>query len=74
MFVIKLNDGEEVKGDCDELSINQTTGVVTVCRVDGFEEITTHYSPAAWRWVTHRKRDIAVQPSLAPPPRRDAQP
>ncbi|BBX97169.1 hypothetical protein [Mycobacterium lacus] len=65
MFVIKLADGEEVQGECDELSINQDTGVLTVCRVDGFEEITTHYSPVAWRSVTHRKRDIAVRPSLA---------
>ncbi|MCV7147081.1 hypothetical protein [Mycobacterium riyadhense] len=64
MFVIRLLDGEEIKGECDELTINQETGVLTVCRVDGFEEITTHYSPAAWRSVTHRKRDIAVRPSL----------
>ncbi|SON61641.1 hypothetical protein MSIMFI_03157 [Mycobacterium simulans] len=64
MFVIRLLDGEEIKGECDELTINQETGVLTVCRIDGFEEITTHYSPAAWRSVTHRKRDIAVRPSL----------
>jgi hypothetical protein len=64
MFVIKLADGEEVQGECNELSINQDTGVLTVCRVDGFEETTTHYSPSAWRSVTHRKRDIGVRPSL----------
>ena len=66
MFLIKLTDGEEVQGECDELTINQQTGVLTVCRVDGFEETTTHYSPAAWRSVTHRKRDVAVRPSLVP--------
>ncbi|MCV7076790.1 MULTISPECIES: hypothetical protein [Mycobacterium] len=64
MFVIRLVDGEEIKGDCDDLTINQETGVLTVCTVDGFEETTTHYSPSAWRSVTHRKRDIGVRPSL----------
>jgi hypothetical protein len=64
MFVIKLADGEEVTGESGELTINQETGVLTVCRVDGFEETTTHYSPSAWRTVTHRKRDIGVRPSL----------
>lgn len=42
MFVIRLADGEEVHGECDELTINPATGVLTVCRVDGFEETTTH--------------------------------
>ncbi len=56
--------GEEVQGESDELSINQDTGILTVCRVDGFEETTAYYSPAARRAVTHRKRDIAVGPSL----------
>ncbi|MDT5348598.1 MAG: hypothetical protein QOH91_1885 [Mycobacterium sp.] len=64
MFLIKLADGEEVHGECDELSINHDTGVLTVCRVDGFEETTTPYSPSAWRSVTPRKRDIGVRPSL----------
>ncbi|ORB83162.1 hypothetical protein B1987_04165 [Mycobacterium kansasii] len=64
MFVIHLADGEEVHGESEELSINQDTGVLTVCKVDGFEETTTHYSPIAWRTVTHRKRDIGVRPSL----------
>lgn len=41
MFVIRLADGEEVHGECDELTINPATGVLTVCRVDGFEETTT---------------------------------
>lgn len=65
MFVIRLADGEEVQAsDGDELTINQETGVLTVTRVDGFEETTTHYSPSAWQSVTHRKRDIGVRPSL----------
>lgn len=38
MFVIRLADGEEVHGECDELTINPATGVLTVCRVDGFEK------------------------------------
>ncbi|HYB80567.1 MAG TPA: hypothetical protein VED43_02720 [Mycobacterium sp.] len=65
MFVIRLADGEEVHGsDADELEINQQTGVLSVSRVDGFEEITTHYSPAAWLSVTHRKRGAGVRASL----------
>lgn len=60
MFVIRMTDGEEIKGDVENLTFNQDTGVLTVCTVDGFEETTTHYSPAAWLSVTHRKRDIAV--------------
>lgn len=64
MFVIRLADGEEVHGECDELTINPATGVLTVCRVDGFEETTTHYSPSAWRSVTHLKRGVGVRPSL----------
>jgi hypothetical protein len=65
MFVIRLANGEEVQGsDGDELEINQETGVLSVSRVDGFEEITTHYSPTAWISVTHRKRGTGVRPSL----------
>ncbi|WP_205873776.1 hypothetical protein [Mycobacterium camsae] len=63
MFVIRMTDGEEIKGDVENLTFNQETGVLTVRTVDGFEETTTHYSPAAWRSVTHRKRDIDVKPS-----------
>lgn len=63
MFVIRMTDGEEIKGDVENLSFNQETGVLTVCTVDGFEETTTHYSPAAWLSVTHRKRDIDVKSS-----------
>jgi hypothetical protein len=65
VFVIRLTNGEEVQGsDGDELEINQQTGVLSVSRVDGFEEITTHYSPSAWLSVTHRKRGAGVRPSL----------
>jgi hypothetical protein len=65
MFVIRLLDGEEVQAsEGDELEINQETGVLSIHRVDGFEEITTHYSPSAWMSVTHRKRGEGVRPSL----------
>jgi hypothetical protein len=40
--------------------------VLSVSRVDGFEEITTHYSPSAWLSVTHRKKGAGVRPSLVP--------
>lgn len=63
MFIIRTTDGEEVKGDSENLSINHETGVLTVRTIDGFEETTTHYSPAGWRSVTHRKKDIGVAPS-----------
>ena len=65
MFVIRLANGEEVQGsETDQLEINQETGVLSVSRVDGFEEITTHYSPSAWLTVTHRKRGAGGRPSL----------
>jgi hypothetical protein len=65
VFVIRLMDGEEVHAaDGDQLNINQETGVLSVTRVDGFEEVTTHYSPAAWASVTHRVKDTLVRPSL----------
>ncbi|WP_144206069.1 hypothetical protein [Mycobacterium tilburgii] len=65
MFVIRLANGEEVQAsEGDELEINQETGVLTVSRVDGFEEITTHYSPTAWLSVTRRNRGTGVRPSL----------
>lgn len=55
MFVIRLQNGEEVHGaENDELTLNEHTGVVSVTRVDGFEEVTTHFSPAAWASVTQR--------------------
>jgi hypothetical protein len=65
MFVIRVTNGEEVQGcEGDDLTINQETGVLTVSRVDGFEEITTHYSSSAWQSVTQRERGQGVQPSL----------
>lgn len=58
MFVIRLLDGEEIRGsEHDELTVNENTGVLSVDRVDGFEEVTTHCSPSAWAWVTHRVKE-----------------
>lgn len=63
MFVIRLADGEEVHpSDGDELTINQETGVLSVSRIDGVEECTTYYSPAAWMSVTHRRKAVGVGP------------
>jgi hypothetical protein len=65
VFSIRLLDGEEVHAaEGDKLTINQETGVLTVSRVDGFEEVTTHYSPSAWSSVTHRIKEPVVRPSL----------
>ena len=65
MFIIRLLDGEEVHAlDGDELTINQETGVLSVSRIDGFEEVTTHYSPSAWVSVTRRIKEPVVRPSL----------
>jgi hypothetical protein len=65
VFIIRLFNGEEVHAsEGDELEINPQTGVLSVSRVDGFEEITTHYSPSAWLSVTHRKKGAGVRPSL----------
>ena len=33
MFVIELADGEEVTGESGQLTINQETGMLSVCRV-----------------------------------------
>jgi hypothetical protein len=64
VFIIRLLSGREVhETEGDQLSINQDTGVITVSRVDGFEEVTTHYSPSAWEMVTHRVKDVAVRQS-----------
>ena len=53
MFVIRLINGREVhETDGDQLPVNHDTGVVTISRVDGFEEVTTLYSPTAWEMVT----------------------
>jgi hypothetical protein len=63
MFVIRLLNGREVHETAgDHLSINHDTGVITVSRVEGFEEVTTHYSPSAWEMVTHRVKDVALMP------------
>ena len=65
MFIIRLLDGEEVHAaEGDKLTINQETGVLSVSRIDGFEEVTTHYSPSAWASVTHRAKEPVVRPSL----------
>lgn len=70
MFSIRLSSGEEVQASAgDELEINQKTGVLSVSRVDGFEKITTHYSPSAWLSVTHRQKGAGARPSLNSPPR-----
>ena len=45
MFAVRLCDDEEVRAsDGDELVISTETGVLSVSRVDGFEEAlrTTH--------------------------------
>ena len=66
MFVIRLLDGEEIRfSEDDKLTVNETTGVLSVHRVDGFEEVTTHYSPSAWASVTHRVKEHVVRRPLA---------
>jgi hypothetical protein len=65
VFIIRLLNGDEVhSAEGDKLTINQETGVLSVSRVDGFEELTTHYSPSAWASVTHRTKETVVRPSL----------
>jgi hypothetical protein len=65
MFLIRLNNGREIHEiEGDQLSFNHDTGVITVSRVEGFEEITTHYSPSAWEMVTHRVKDVAFRPTV----------
>jgi hypothetical protein len=65
MFVIRLNNGREVhETDGDRLSINHDTGVITVSRVEGLEEVTTHYSPTAWEMVSYRIKDVALGSSV----------
>ena len=65
MFIIRLLNGEEVHAaEGDELTINQETGVLSVSRIDGFEEVTTHYSPSAWSSVTHRVKQPMMRQSL----------
>ena len=65
MFVIRLLDGEEVHAaEGDKLTINEQTGVLSVLRVDGFEEVTTHFSPSAWASVTHRIKEPVMRRPL----------
>jgi hypothetical protein len=62
VFVIRLLDGEEIRGaENDTLTVNENTGVLSVRRVDGFEEVTTHYSPSAWASVTQRVKESVVR-------------
>jgi hypothetical protein len=64
VFVIRLLNGREVRAtEGDQFSFNHDTGVVTVSRVEGFEEVTTHYSPLAWEMVTNRVKDVAARRS-----------
>ena len=64
MFVIRMLDGEEIHvTGSDRLTISDA-GVLTVHRTERHGDVTTHYSPTAWRSVTHRvKRGTAAQPS-----------
>jgi hypothetical protein len=65
MFMIRLANGREVhETDGDQLFANHDTGVVTISRVDGFEEVTTLYSPTAWEMVTYRVKDVARRSSV----------
>jgi hypothetical protein len=55
VFVIRLLDGEEVHAAEND----------TVHRIDGFDEVTTHYSPSAWASVTHRiKGSVVMRPPV----------
>ncbi|MEO8816463.1 MAG: hypothetical protein ABI307_04330 [Mycobacterium sp.] len=55
MFVIRMLDGEEIHAaEHTQVTINPASGVLTIHRLDRQGEITTHYSPTAWRSVTHR--------------------
>lgn len=65
MFVIRMLDGEEihVSGD-DQLSVNPQTGVITVERAERHGEVTTHYSPMAWRSVTRRVKRTTMQTQI----------
>jgi hypothetical protein len=65
VFIIQLVNGQEVRAnEGDQLSINHDTGVITVSRIEGFEEVTMHYSPSMWGMVTHRVNG-AFRPSMA---------
>jgi len=65
VFVTRLLNGEEVHaaGD-DTLTVNENSGVLSVHRIDGFEEVTTHYSPSARASVTLRVKEPVVRQPL----------
>lgn len=68
MFVISTQDGEEIQAADDDLvMISPGTGVLTIQRVEGSEQVTTHYSATAWRSVTHRAKKTAMHSSGASP-------
>jgi hypothetical protein len=61
MFVIQMLDGDEIHAsEGDELIINPDSGVLTVHQAGGFKGATMHYSPAAWRSVTHSAENITT--------------
>lgn len=65
MFVIQMLDGDEVHAtEGDQLTVNLDSGILTVHRAGGFKQATTHYSPAAWRSVTHSDRGTATRSSV----------
>jgi hypothetical protein len=65
MFTTRPANGREVhETDGGRLPVNHDTGVATISRVDGFEEVTTLYSPTAWEMVTYRVKDVARRSSV----------
>ncbi len=51
MFIIRLLNGREVhETEGDHLSINHDTGVITISRVDGFEESRRAIRRRPGRW------------------------
>jgi hypothetical protein len=59
LFTVRLINGEEVHArEGDELSVNDDTGVISISRAEGFEEVTTYYSPSVWESVTHRVKHV----------------
>jgi hypothetical protein len=65
MFTIRPANGREVHETAGgRLPVNHDTGAATISRVDGFEEVTTLYSPTAWEMVTYRVKDVARRPSV----------
>ena len=63
MFVIRMLDGEEIHVTGSDRLVIADSGVLTVHRSERHGDVTTHYSPTAWRSVTHRvKRGIGGAP------------